>query len=47
MRTFHSLIVLTILIFAQASVVMDKQGAVLLADDVGNRIWRVTPDAPH
>lgn len=26
-------------------VAIDKQGAVLLADDVGNRIWRVTQDA--
>ena len=26
-------------------VVVDKQGALLLADDVGNRIWRVTPAA--
>jgi hypothetical protein len=26
-------------------VVVDKQGALLVADDVGNRIWRVTPEA--
>lgn len=24
-------------------VVVDKKGAILIADDVGNRIWRVTP----
>lgn len=24
-------------------VAVDKQGAILLADDVGNIIWRVTP----
>lgn len=27
-------------------VAIDKQGAILLADDVGNRIWRVTPQTP-
>jgi glucose/arabinose dehydrogenase len=24
---------------------IDKQGALLVADDVGNAIWRVTPSA--
>jgi glucose/arabinose dehydrogenase len=24
-------------------VVLDKQGALLVADDVGNTVWRVTP----
>jgi glucose/arabinose dehydrogenase len=24
---------------------LDKQGALLVADDVGNTIWRVTPAA--
>ena len=27
-------------------VVVDKQGALLVADDVGNTVWRVTPAAP-
>jgi glucose/arabinose dehydrogenase len=27
-------------------VVMDRSGALLVADDVGNAVWRVTP-APH
>lgn len=27
-------------------VAFDNQGALLVADDVGNRIWRVTPDSP-
>ncbi|HEY8084959.1 MAG TPA: sorbosone dehydrogenase family protein [Methylophilaceae bacterium] len=27
-------------------VAIDKQGALLVADDVGNAIWRVTPDLP-
>jgi len=26
-------------------VVVDRTGAVLVADDVGNNIWRVTPQA--
>jgi glucose/arabinose dehydrogenase len=26
-------------------VAIDKQGALLLADDVGNEVWRVTPAA--
>jgi glucose/arabinose dehydrogenase len=26
-------------------VTVDKQGAILLADDVGNRVWRITPAA--
>ena len=25
-------------------VVIDKQGALLVADDVGNKVWRVTAD---
>jgi glucose/arabinose dehydrogenase len=28
---------------ADRSVVVDKTGALLVADDVGNAIWRVTP----
>jgi glucose/arabinose dehydrogenase len=24
-------------------VVVDRQGAILLADDVGNVVWRITP----
>ena len=28
-------------------VVVDKQGAVLVADDVGNVVWRVTPTTPE
>jgi hypothetical protein len=28
-------------------VAIDKAGALLVADDVGNTIWRVTPSAPH
>jgi streptogramin lyase len=27
-------------------VVVDGQGALLVADDVGNAIWRVTPTTP-
>jgi len=27
-------------------VALDKQNALLVADDVGNRIWRVTPSPP-
>jgi len=27
-------------------VAMDKQGALLVADDVGNTVWRVTSAAP-
>jgi len=27
-------------------VTVDKQGALLVADDVGNTIWRVTPSKP-
>jgi glucose/arabinose dehydrogenase len=26
-------------------VAIDKQGALLVADDVGNKVWRVTADA--
>ena len=26
-------------------VAIDKQGALLVADDVGNKVWRVTPQA--
>jgi glucose/arabinose dehydrogenase len=26
---------------------IDKQGALLVADDVGNAVWRVTPSAAH
>jgi glucose/arabinose dehydrogenase len=28
-------------------VAVDKTGALLIADDVGNTVWRVTPDADH
>jgi len=28
-------------------VALDKQGALLVADDVGNVIWRVTAEAAH
>jgi glucose/arabinose dehydrogenase len=28
-------------------VAVDKSGALLVADDVGNTIWRVTPAAPQ
>jgi glucose/arabinose dehydrogenase len=28
-------------------VAMDKAGALLVADDVGNIVWRVTPSAPQ
>ena len=27
-------------------VAIDRQGALLVADDVGNRVWRVTADQP-
>ena len=27
-------------------VAIDRQGALLVADDVGNAVWRVTPAAP-
>jgi glucose/arabinose dehydrogenase len=26
---------------------IDKQGALLVADDVGNTVWRVTPSSAH
>jgi glucose/arabinose dehydrogenase len=26
---------------------MDRKGALLVADDVGNAIWRVTPASPR
>jgi glucose/arabinose dehydrogenase len=26
---------------------IDKRGALLVADDVGNTVWRVTPSATH
>ena len=29
-----------------AGVAIDKAGALLVADDVGNAVWRVTPSAP-
>jgi glucose/arabinose dehydrogenase len=28
-------------------VAVDKRGALLVADDVGNTIWRITPAAPQ
>ena len=28
-------------------VAMDRKGALLVADDVGNAIWRVTPASPR
>ena len=28
-------------------VAMDKAGALLVADDVGNTVWRVTSATPH
>ena len=29
-----------------AGVAFDRSGALLVADDVGNAVWRVTPAAP-